>query len=162
MSPKRSQEELSISKVAVYGKQINNIVDIAWDLTREELKKDDVYQLYLEAENICGIELGIDAALVWADNFKFPPHMGLRDLEKLKSHQGCLSSYVKSIHEKDRNIRLNYDRVLKHVPISDPDYDAIQRLVAGIPIFTPSDFQPNNGIVNGKLMKLRNKYLMMT
>ena len=68
---------------------------------------------------------------------------------------------MNSIHEKDRDIRLNYDRVLKHVTLTDPDYDAIQRPVAGIPVFTPNDFQPNNGIVNGKLMKLRSKYLSM-
>jgi len=86
-SPEKSQKELSMLKVSVFEKQINNIVDMAWDLTREELKNNDVYQLYLETENICGIELGIDAALVWADNFKFPTNVGLRDLEKLKSYQ---------------------------------------------------------------------------
>jgi len=38
-TPKRSQEELPRSKVVGFGKQINNIVNMAWDLTREELKK---------------------------------------------------------------------------------------------------------------------------
>jgi len=160
-TPKRSHDELPRSKVDNFEKQINMIVNMAWDLSREELKKDDVYSLYLEAEEICGTELGIESALAWADNFEFPPNVGLKDLEKLKSHQGCLISYVKSIHEKDRDIRLNYGRVLKHVPQTDPDYENMKRLVAGIPIFTSDNFQPNNGIVNGKVMKQRKKYLMM-
>ena len=160
-TPRRSQEELSKPRIVSFEKQINMIVKMAWDLSREELKQDDVHKLYLEAEEICGTKFGIEAALAWAENFELPPEVGIRDHEKLKSYQGCLTSYVNSIHEKDRDIRLNYDRVSKYVPLTDPDYEAIQRLVKGIPIFTPNDFQPNNGIVNGKLMKLRAKYLTM-
>ena len=51
-TPKRSHEELPMSKVDNFEKQINMIVNMAWDLSRENLKKDDVYKLYLEAKEI--------------------------------------------------------------------------------------------------------------
>ena len=70
-----------------------------------------MYRLYLEEEETCGMKFGIKVALVWADNFEYQPNVGLKDQEELKSYQRRLISYVNSIHEKDRDIRLNYDRV---------------------------------------------------
>ena len=137
------------------------MIEISYDLTGEVLSYDIVRKLFIEAEEVCGKKLGITAALAWANNFEFPPEVGIRDTAGVKSHHGCLTCYVKSIHERDKDIRLNLSRISKLIPTSDPDYDAIQRLVEGIPIFTSETFQPNNGIINGKKMKLRTKYLTM-
>ena len=38
-TPKKSHDELPRSKVDNFEKQINMIVNMAWDLSREELKK---------------------------------------------------------------------------------------------------------------------------
>jgi hypothetical protein len=84
-----------------------------------------------------------------------------RDENGVKSHGGDLASYVCSVHENEKHLRLNMDRVRKHVPETDPDFFALSKLVNGIPIFTTNAFQPNNGKVNGKPMRLRKKYLMM-
>ena len=51
-TPKTSREELPRKKIVCFEKQINMIVDMALDLSREELKKDEVYKLYMEAEKI--------------------------------------------------------------------------------------------------------------
>ena len=72
-----------------------------------------------------------------------------------------ITAYILSLHEKDKKERFSLERVEKLVPHTDPDYNALCRLVKGIPIFTTPSFKPNNGMVNGKVMKLRKKHLMM-
>ena len=84
-----------------------------------------MYRLYLKEDETCGMKFGIKAALAWADNFEFQPNVDLKDQEELKSYQGRLISCMNSIHEKDRDIRLDYYRVLKYVPWVDPVYDSI-------------------------------------
>ena len=158
-SLRRTHEALSEPRIVNFDNLIHKVTKLSWDLIGEVLTYDNVKKLFIEAEDVCGKTLGIAAALTWTNNFVPPADVGLRDLEGVKLHQGCLTSYVKSIHERDKDIRLNHFRVSKHIPASDPDYDAIQRLVDGIPIFTSKTFLPNNGIVNGKKMKLRAKYL---
>ena len=133
------------------------VIKMSWDIARELLKHDDIRNLFIEAEEVCGKKLGIAAALAWANNFKFPTTVGLRDSESLKSYGGCLTSYVESIHKTNKDVRLSSDRIKKYIPTSDPDYYNLHRLVEGIPIFTSKHFLPNNG----EPMKLRAKYLAM-
>jgi hypothetical protein len=94
-------------------------------------------------------------------DFKKPFDISRRDTDGLEKHQGDLTAYILSLHEKDKKERLSLERVEKLVPHTDPDYNALCRLVKGIPIFTAPSFKPNNGMVNGKVMKLRKKHLMM-
>ena len=131
------------------------------DYTWGKLEYEKVMKLYMEADILYATKHGVSEALLWAENFRFPSGISERDESGVKSYGGDLASYVCSLHEKEKHLRLNMDRVRRHIPETDPDFFALIKLVSGIPILTTDDFKPNNGKVNGKPMRLRNKYLMM-
>jgi len=115
----RSLDKMPKLRVNNSDNLIRKVIEMSYDLTGEVLTYDNVKKLFIEAEEVCGKKLGIAAALTWANNFEFPPDVGARDTAGVKSHQGCLISYVKSIHERDTNIRLNLSRISKLIPTSD-------------------------------------------
>ena len=134
---------------------------MTWSILGVKLNFIEVKRLFEDARKLCETKFGISEALIWARDFKLPHDISNRDVEGLKLHGGNLTAYILSLHQKNKEFRLNLSRVKKYVPQTDPDYDSICRLVEGIPIFTTSNFKPNNGIVNGKPMRLRKKHLMM-
>ena len=79
-------------------------------------------KLYLEADILYATKHGVSEALLWAENFQFPFGISERDENGLNSYGGDLASYVCSLHEKEKHLRLNMDHVRKHIPETDPDF----------------------------------------
>ena len=165
---KRKHPDVVLEKVEDYNKNekedekmIYKLIVASWNILGIKLNVVEVKRLFSDAKKLCETRHGISEALLWAKDFKLPFDISRRDIDGLKLHGGDLTAYVKSLHKRDEKERFSLDRVEKFVPHTDPDYFALCRLVKGIPIFTTSTFKPNNGMVNGKPMRLRKKHLMM-
>ena len=99
---------------------------------------------------------GEEEALRWANGFRFPQDVCVRDMSLLHSLDGNLSSLARYSHELMKGSRLSQERVHRWVPRSDPDFDRLLRLCEGVRILVPEDFVPN-----GTPPPLRNKYMRM-
>lgn len=96
-------------------------------------------------------------ALAWANGFRIPGSVKIRDDEGLQ-RTGSLEGYVSEVHQKmSEGGRLSHASIIAAgVPEDDPDYSRLKDLVDGITILTDEDFVPNQAP-----QPLRAKYVRM-
>jgi len=123
---------------------ITKLIMLSWNILGIKLSIMDVKQLFYEAKKMCSSQVGESEALLWTKDFKLLFDISRRDTDGLELHEGDLTAYILSLHEKEKNERLSLEHVEKLFPYTDSEYYALCRLEKGIPILLPL---PSNQIM---------------
>lgn len=117
---------------------------VSRDLGQDQLLKikATVVEAYATVDKVFGIQ----AALEWANGFRFPAEAHTRDADQLRAAGYNLDALIAARQEALRPQRLNHSRLDKWNP-SDPDLERLRSLVEGIhipedPAFVPPEDPP--------------------
>lgn len=137
---------LTVSKVC---SMISKLVPLT------EVAEDQIISLLRSAWEASEAVFSEQDALVWADGYRFPSDIAVRDTLALKAVGYDLSALVKQRQCEMRHDRLSLSRI-DHLGFENKDTLLLREMVVGMEIVVDATFVPN-----GKPPPMRRKYLRL-